>query len=43
MITNSIKGDPRNHMDPSEDDDDELLVGMKKLSMVDYLDGVTDA
>jgi hypothetical protein len=30
-------------MDPSEDDDDELLVGMKKLSTVDYSDGVTDA
>jgi hypothetical protein len=30
-------------MDPSEDDDDELLVGMKKLSTVDYSDGVADA
>ncbi|GFF63978.1 hypothetical protein IFM51744_11189 [Aspergillus udagawae] len=43
-IRNSVeKGDPRNHVDPSDDDDDELLVGMKKLSTVDYSDGVADA
>jgi hypothetical protein len=42
-IINSVEGDPRNHVGPSEEDDDELLVGMKKLSTVDYLDGVADA
>lgn len=43
-IINSVEGDPRNHAGPSEDDvDDELLVGMKKLSTVEYSDGVRDA
>jgi hypothetical protein len=43
-IINSVEGDPRNHVGLSEDDvDDELLVGMKKLSTVDYSDGVADA
>jgi hypothetical protein len=42
-IINSVEGDPRNHVGPSEEDDDELLVGMKKLSTVDYSDGVADA
>jgi hypothetical protein len=43
-IINSVEGDPRKHVGLSDDDvDDELLMGMKKLSTVDHSDGVRDA